>query len=148
MTEPLEGIEQINADLVLWRVFGIRDVFEDRPHPEWSVDEAKGPGNEDQLHIAIGDLPADLIQALQQWRAQIPGLLDTYLGHQVTAQERLARYEQNHASVQLPEFDEPYPLWFTLRLSRPVPVMATVGTAIDWLEGDADTMRLIHKPAG
>lgn len=56
MTEPLAATEQIEAELVLWRVFGLSTVYEDRPRPWWSVTESRGPSPTDQLHVYVGDL--------------------------------------------------------------------------------------------
>jgi hypothetical protein len=36
--------EMVGAELVLWRVFGLTDIYEDCPLPGWSVEETRGPG--------------------------------------------------------------------------------------------------------
>jgi len=35
-------LEELHGELVLWRVFGLSDVFEDRPLPYWTAEEGRG----------------------------------------------------------------------------------------------------------
>ena len=90
---PVEG-EQVDAELVLWRAFGLSDVYEDRPLPRWSVEETRGPSDTDRLQVSVGDLPDDLIIAARQWQAQTHNLLEAHVGRPGTVEEQQARYEQ------------------------------------------------------
>ena len=56
--------ETVEGELVLWRVFGLSDVFEDRPVPSWTIEEDRGPEPADRLRTSIGDVPEDLHDAL------------------------------------------------------------------------------------
>lgn len=128
--------EQIDSELVLWRVFGVSDVYEDRPLPWWSVEETRGPARTDRLKVYLGDLVEDMTLALRQWKAQIPSLLDLFVGHPITPDDRRSRYEQELSSVVLSEFDEPYPLWLTLRLTRPYCATAVPDAVTGWVAAD------------
>lgn len=133
MTESLEITEPIEAQRVIWRVFGLLDVFENRPRPEWSVNERRGPGNADELRVTIGEPPADLVLALRQWRAQMRMGLSRSFGSSMTSEEKISKYQQHLLGARLPEFDKEYPLWLTIRLSRPIQIMARPGVELDWI---------------
>jgi hypothetical protein len=90
--------------------------------------------------VYIGDPVDDLILSLQQWHAQKSVLLDMFYGHPVTPQDRQARYEQELSDAVPTEFDEPYPLWLTLRLIRPLEVTATRGAVTGWIAEDAEAV--------
>lgn len=136
----VSATEQIEAELVLWRVFGVADVYEDRPLPRWAVEEHRGPAAGDRLQVSVGDLPDDLTLALRQWQAQKPGVLEWLTGQSGTTDERLARYEQRFAAARPSEFDDPYPLWFALRLARPLSVCAISGATLQWLADDGEAI--------
>lgn len=58
--------EILNAELVLWRVFGCSNEYVSRPEPNWSVDQARGPGSNDHLLLSLGDFPDELTITLRR----------------------------------------------------------------------------------
>jgi hypothetical protein len=139
MTEEVDQTELVDAELVLWRVFGLTEVFRDRPLPFWSVEEVRGPGRTDHLTFFVGDLPENLVSMARQWRAQTSMLLDLLIGNVISPHDRQARYEQELDVVILHEFEKPYANWFTARLSRPLSVEGRVGRVTGWLAGDIES---------
>lgn len=136
--------ETVGAEMVLWRVFGCSNDYAGRPSPLWSVEEAGGPASGDRMMLALGDLPDDLIVTLRQWRAQANGLLDQVFGG-ASFEDRLRRYEDDLASVELPEFADPYPSWLTLRLSRPASVKGLEGATIAWLDEPETPLQMLAE---
>jgi|NGEPerStandDraft_6_1074524.scaffolds.fasta_scaffold31521_4 hypothetical protein len=132
---PVEG-EQVDAELVLWRAFGLSDVYEDRPLPRWSVEETRGPSDTDRLQVSVGDLPDDLIIAARQWQAQTHNLLEAHVGRPGTVEEQQARYEQQLEAAEPKEFEDPYPSWFTCRLGRPLKITAIPGAVTGWVAAE------------
>ncbi len=127
-------IEQVEAELVLWRVFGLADKFDDMPAPGWMASEERGPKLGDRMRIVLGDLPEDLIESLTQWRAQLSGILEMQFGGAaITEADRLALYERDLPNIRLTEFDEPYPTWFTIRLSRPLVLHGRSVATFGWV---------------
>ena len=124
--------EDADGELVLWRVFGLADVFEDRPLPAWSTSKTCGPGPSDRLQVSIGDLPSDLSDALREWRAQVPSLLNAHVGHALTYGDIQSSYEQGLTEDTPAPFVDPYPLWFTMRLSRPTRQRTVAGLRPLW----------------
>lgn len=112
-------IEEVDGEFVLWRVFGLSDLFEDRLTPSWDIEENRGPGPHDLLRVSIGDVPEDLHNALVEWRAQVPSILNAHVGHPQTYGDIEDGYQRGLTVEPPPAFVDPYPLWFTLRLSRP-----------------------------
>jgi len=136
--------EVVDAEMVLWRVFGCSNEYAGRPTPFWSVEESRGPRANDRLTLSLGDLPAELTTTLRQWRAQANGLLDQMFGG-VTFEQRLRRYKDDLATVEIPEFDDPYPSWLSIRLSRPLRVKAHKGATIAWLDEPATTLQILAE---
>lgn len=134
------GTERIDAMLVLWRVFGMTDVYGDRPLPQWSVEETRGPKQHDRVQVSIGDLPEDLSLTLRQWHAQKPWLLDFLTGKASGPDERQASFEQSLVDGVPPEFDDPYPMWFAVRLHRPLPVTGRQGVVVGWVADDVSAI--------
>ena len=130
--------------MVLWRVFGCSNEYAGRPTPFWSVEESRGPRANDRLTLSLGDLPAELTTTLRQWRAQANGLLDQMFGG-VTFEHRLRRYKDDLATVEIPEFDDPYPSWLSIRFSRPLRVKAHKGATIAWLDEPATTLQILAE---
>jgi hypothetical protein len=102
-------------------------------HHSGRLNSARGPGADDSLTLTLGDLPADLITTLREWRAQINGLLDQAFGG-ATSEQAFLRYREDLATVELPEFDDRYPSWLSVRLCRPLRVKARKGATIAWLD--------------
>lgn len=133
MTLPPEPSEHVDATLNLWRVFGIADTFPDAPEAGFSTQVGAGPHAEDLVTVTIGALPTGLTASLSDWRAQLPAILDTMLGGaQLSESDRLARYQADIANVRLNEFENPYPNWVTVQLTRPVQLAARPGAKISW----------------
>jgi hypothetical protein len=107
--QQLEPAEQVDGELVLWRVFGLSDVHRDRPSPHWRIEENRGPSRADRLAVFIGDLPDDLTLMMRQWSAHTSLLLELLVGNSLTPEDQRARYEQELASVVLLSFEEPHP---------------------------------------
>ncbi len=133
-------LEEIDGELVLWRVFGLSDVIEDRPLPEWTVEQAAGPGADDLLQISIGDAPSELMAALRQWRAQVPSILNAHVGHPITYGDIEEEYQKGLSDETPAPFLEPYLLWFTMRLSRPTHQRTPVGVTPLWLAHDIEAV--------
>lgn len=139
-TRPVEPVLQpptgtvgeiVAAEMVLWRVLGCSNDYADRPDA-WSTTAQRGPGTDDQVAVHIGALPDELTATVRQWRAQSNGILDQLFGG-ATFEQRVARYAEDLATVELPEFENPYPSWLTIRLSRRVRVRASQGRTLAWL---------------
>ncbi len=122
--------------MVLWRVFGVSDVFTDRPAATWLTESKSGPGEGDRLQLTLGELPGDLTQCLRQWRAQASGLLDMLLGQHTSPTQLLTKYEHELAVIELPEFEPRHPQWLTLRLARNVHIRAKPGAIVGWVDAD------------
>jgi hypothetical protein len=118
--------------MVMWRVFGVSDVFNDRPLPAWSVSETIPEPNAGELTVMIGDLPNELTTTIRQWRAQARGALSRVFGQQVTSEQQLAWYRSDLDTVKLSEFEEPYPVWLIFQVTKPVEVVASQNT-VGWL---------------
>ena len=137
MTNP--ETEEVEAEVVLWRVFGLNDTFPDLAPPDWRAEEERGPKAGDQARIMLGELPGDLIEALKRWRAQASGILGTIFGRTVKDDvDRLALYERDFEAITLHEFDEPYPTWLSIRISRGMRVTAKRGVWLSWIAEMAD----------
>ena len=146
MSPELDGLPEtipVASELVLWRVFGLSDVYEDRPAPAWRVTERRGPRTSDSFEIIIGDLPADLIDALRQWRAQGSTLLDSRVGRSFTYAEIDDRFRAELVDDVPAEFADPYPLWFTMRLGRQVSLRGVAGVDALWL-ADPSEMTIVE----
>lgn len=137
-TEELPETAEVEAELVLWRVFGLSDVYDDRPLPAWSIGENRGPDTSDRLEIVVGDLPDDLISALQQWRAQSSTLLSAHVGRSFTYAEVNEQFHADLTSDVPTQFLDPYPIWFTVRLSRRTNLQGVLGAEALWLTGSPD----------
>ncbi len=137
---PALPVSEVDAELVLWRVFGLNDVYEDRPQPAWSVTETRGPGAKDNLTICVGDVPEELVLSIRQWDAQKTTILDANFGGTITYGEAQERYLRE-MSAEVPEsFCDPYPLWFTMRLSRPTRKLAIEGVEAGWVASDPQSV--------
>lgn len=130
----------LDAEMVLWRVFGIGETLGDLASPGWSEEATRGPKLTDALRVSIGDLPADLLQSLTEWRAQLSGLLEMQVGNLRDAAERVALYERDLPTIELREFENPYPNWFVLRLSRPLQVSAVRDAVVGWVVDDTGSV--------
>lgn len=132
MDEPKAATEPVDAELTLWRVFGISDVFPDAPPGGFTMQVSAGPKPDDLVTLTIGALPDQLTTSLRQWRAQLSGLLGVLTGETLSEQDRFERYEAELPNVQLPEFINPYPNWVVVKLSRPATFTGRLGATISW----------------
>lgn len=123
--------EVVDAEMVLWRVLGCSNDYADRPDA-WSTKAQRGPGPDDHVAVHMGELPEELTATLRQWRAQSNGILNQLFGG-ATFEQRAARYVEDLATVELSEFENPYPAWLTIRLSRRVRVRAWQDMTLAWL---------------
>ncbi len=133
--------ETLGAEMVLWRVFGCSNEYAGRPKPSWSVEQTRGPSSNDHLLLSLGDFPDELTTTLRQWRAQSTGLLDQVFWG-ASFDHRVQRYEEDLATVQVPELENPYPSWLSIRLSRPLRVRARRGV-LAWLAEPEDALRML-----
>lgn len=140
-TAKLPSVRQ--AELVMWRVFGVRDVIDDRPLPGWTTAAVAGSGNTDRVEVGVGDIPDDLRTTLRTWRAQLNGDLDRRFGG-ISNAERLRRYKRDLDEITtIREFDDdPYPLWLWVRHARPISISPKRGAILDWVtESDGPRIR-------
>lgn len=140
MDDDEPATEMVDAELSLWRVAGLGEVYVDRPTPYWALEEQRGPGSGDRLRVSIGDVPEDLVTVLQEWEAQRPILANLHVGNTVAVEGIDSEYLQNLQDVVPQPFRDSYPLWFAMRLSRPVQVPAYTGRAAFWLAVEPDLM--------
>jgi len=129
----------VEATLQLWRIFGMTEVFTDRPERWEQVAEA-GPMPGDQINIVFGDPPPEIIEALSQIEAQGNGLLELHVGNISTPAELLELYERDIVDARTNVFDEPYPSWLALTISRSIAVSARGDQTVAWA---ADATSLI-----
>jgi hypothetical protein len=141
--EQEAATETLDAELVLWRVFGCSNDYAGRPTPYWSVDQPRGPRSDDRLILSLGDVPDELTTTLRQWRAQSAGLLDQIF-RGASFDHRVRRYEEDLATVQVREFENPYPSWLSIRLSRPLRVRASRGV-LAWLAEPEDALQKLSN---
>ncbi len=120
--------------LSLWRVFGMTDIFHDRPE-EWPVVAPAGPVAGDQLRLSLGAVPNDLVRSVTEWSAQGNARLSMRLGHIESREQAQAQYEADLEHADASIFDEPYPMAFTLRLTRGLQVGGSIAHDLYWAEG-------------
>lgn len=121
-TQDAVQFEQVSGEVVLWRVFGLSDVLTDRPAPSWEIAADRGPEMTDQLRLSIGGIDENLRRAMIEWRAQLPIVSRTSRGEHLTygqIDETYKKVREIWEAEPLVPFADPYPLWFTIRLSRP-----------------------------
>src|SRR4051795_4173956 len=85
-TVPIDDLDESEtsqtATLCVWRIFGIARDWDDRPEPERSrqFTVTAGPSEGDQLSLTIGDIPEHVLDAIRDWRAQLPYNLNKLVG--------------------------------------------------------------------
>lgn len=96
-------------------------------------DSPAGPKSQDRLTLTLGPLPTELTTSLADWRAQGGLLLDAFFGNAVLTDElRLECYDAARPTITLTEFENPYPNWVAIRLTRPVELSARAGGLFAW----------------
>jgi hypothetical protein len=118
--EPSSGL------LCVWRIFGLKRDWGDRPLPSrsWSSSVAGRPEEGDRLRVTIGEVPRPILDAIREWRATGPLLLNSIFGGKPFL--GLARDEQKRLiaerarEIDLAELESKYPLYVSLEASRPI----------------------------
>lgn len=130
MTTDTEHLT-LAATLQLWRVFGMTDIFADRPE-RWEEIAEAGPLAGDHMKIVFGEPPVEVIDALTQLDAQGNGLVELQVGHIRSAAELNELYERDLPEARTHVFDEPYPSWLALSLSRSIKPLAQADWPVGW----------------
>jgi len=77
--------------------------------------------------ISIGDFPEKLHDALIEWRAQLPSILNAHVGHPQTYGDIENEYRSGLTEEPPAPFVDPYQLWSTMRLCRPTKQRVVAG---------------------
>lgn len=118
MTEPSRPVR-----MCVWRIFGVSHDWKDRPAEARShtIEVVGSPAAGDTAMVVIGDIPNHVLDALKDWRAQLPMVLDATFGGVIPTSER---YEEVRSQITLDDVKGGFPLWLTLEVSRSVDTTA------------------------
>lgn len=136
-----DGAIPILARMCVWRVFGVRHDWSDRPEGA-TLEIAKdvGPLAGDRTTVFIGDIPSNVVGALCDWRAQTRHWLNhlfsgTCAGKSPEECQELIGFYSTEAD--LADVKASFSLWVTVEVSRPLTVYARPSGRYGWIAGDA-----------
>lgn len=110
--------------LCVWRVFGVNRDWGDRPPPSrsWTSIAEAGPQPGDRMTVTVGEVPADIIDAVREWRATTALVLDSIFGGGAflggTSEEKRRLVADRGQAVDVASLKNRFPLYISLELRR------------------------------
>ncbi len=137
--DPSEEATEVDAELVVFRVFDVNRNFNDRPDNEsWTWSRERGPAAGDTTTVTVGDVTSDFIAAVRALQAWRPFVLNQLFG----GKYRDKSPEELEAVIEdlLPDEDTVVAqrvklgqTYITVTLRRKVRVLASDGQIHRWL---------------
>ena len=127
-----------SVKMCVWRVFGVGRDWADRPEEAGSrqIEQPAGPDQGDVFKLVVGEIPNYLLNAVREWRAQIPTMLDALVGGgdsptSPEAQDRLI--DDRMTSISLNDVHGGFPIWVTFEICRAIEADVDPAVRHRWL---------------
>lgn len=134
-----EATSEIDAELVVFRVFRVGYTYKDRPvRDSWGWEGARGPGAEDRTTVTVGDLTPEFVAAMRALGAWRPFVLNSMFGGHYSGRssEELEQVFQDlmpDEEAAVADYVKDGHTYITVTLRRPVRVLASVERTHRWL---------------
>ena len=120
-----DASKRSSVRMCVWRVFGVGRDWADRPEEARSrqIEQPTGPGQGDVFRLVVGDIPGYLLNAVREWRAQIPTMLNALVGggdSSTSPEEQDRLIDDRIAGIDLNDVHGNFPMWVTFEICRTI----------------------------
>ncbi len=141
MSEDARAIVPINALWSVWRIFGIRRDFADRGDRSLQVPIDSVLPDGSHFSVTIGKIPSPAIDAIRDWRAQLPLALSALFNHEESPSVGAARdkwFDQRRQEVNVDDIENvAFPIFVTMHVGRAVQVLGDARMKVSWVRDDS-----------